>query len=333
VTESDRHRLEPADQELVAALAETDPARSLIADILSIVPVSHWSFARFKGNGPSDQLLRSEGTETRREEFDHLKRELVLQRKHTTKGPRMAATLGPLEQPYVSGITLVFADMHRQFGILSLMRDARLGPFTSVEIHALALALDSAADRLSGLSVTEAGAQSQPAQTSADDSVMHVLDRELNVVLTWSAENERNAAITSIHARLRDRLPPIIEDAVRELISTWTSDPATQVRGVARPVPFLAVRTQPLTGPTGLFVGVLLERPIGGSIFRKAADAFALSPRELQVLALLLEGTTLPDVAAAMSITSSTVQDHISSMLTKTNSSNRSQLIAKLLRP
>ena len=36
--------------------------------MLSVVPVSHWSFARFKGNGPSDQLLRSEGEETRREE-------------------------------------------------------------------------------------------------------------------------------------------------------------------------------------------------------------------------------------------------------------------------
>ncbi len=160
---------------------------------------------------------------------------------------------------------------------------------------------------------------------------MYVLDRDLGVVLAWDAEEGPTAEITALHARLAQRLPPIIEDAIRDVVDTWTSDPATQAIGVAHPVPFLTVRVQPLSGVTGLFVGVLLERPPGAEVFNRATRTFNLSPRELETLAHLLKGATLDEVAEVMHITSSTVQDHIKSMLDKTGSRNRSELIAKVL--
>jgi DNA-binding CsgD family transcriptional regulator len=103
--------------------------------------------------------------------------------------------------------------------------------------------------------------------------------------------------------------------------------------GVSHPVSFLTVRAQPLLGVSRPFVGVLLERPAGGEVFGKAARSFRLSPRELEALALLLDGATLNEIADKMQITSSTVQDHIKSMLDKTESRNRSELLAKVLRP
>lgn len=329
-----RDELNHADLKAIASLAPDDPVRDLIAEILSIVAVSHWSFARFrncKNSSPADQLLLAEGSENRQEAFESIRDEFVLQRERTTRGPSLEPTLAHLKEPYVSGISLVFADNRREFGILSLQRTAELGPFSSVEIQALALALDSSTDRLSGLTLGESFLVTPG--DNFDQTAMHVLDRDLKVVLTWDAQEGRSAAITALHARLAQRLPPIIEDAVRELVDIWSSDPATQTVGVAHPVPFLTVRTQPLSGPTGLFVGVLLERPPGGQVFEKAAAAFNLSPRELETLALLLQGATLDEVASAMSITSSTVQDHIKSMLDKTGSRNRSELIAKLLTP
>jgi DNA-binding NarL/FixJ family response regulator len=51
----------------------------------------------------------------------------------------------------------------------------------------------------------------------------------------------------------------------------------------------------------------------------------------VQVLALLLDGNHLDQIATRLHITSSTVQDHISSMLEKTESHNRSELIARVL--
>lgn len=174
------------------------------------------------------------------------------------------------------------------------LRTEELGPFTSAELQALALALDSSADRLSGFTIAEA----QPDAPSADatDQAMYVLDRDLRVILTFDAEDGRSAAITPLQARLAQRLPPIIENAVRDLVRTWTSDPATQTSGMVQ-------------------------------------KTFNLSPREMETLAMLMQGATLNEVAEMMHITSSTVQDHIRSMLEKTGTRNRSELIAKLLRP
>lgn len=329
-----RHRLAQADLAAIGSLAEDDPARPLIAEILSVVRVSNWSFARFGTGGSSNQLMSpvNANRNTRREEFEHLREELQLQRKRTPKGPRLAASLTAFQEPYISGITLVFADMRREFGVLSLLRTEDLGPFTSAELQALALALDSSADRLSGFTIAEASHDARPADTT--DQAMYVLDRDLRVILTFDADEGRGAAITPLQARLAQRLPPIIEDAVRKLVRTWTSDPATQRTGMVQPVPFLTVRAQPLHGPTGVFVGVLLQRPGGGGqVFSKAAKTFNLSPRELETLAMLMQGSTLSEVAQMMHITSSTVQDHIKSMLEKTGTRNRSELIAKLLRP
>ena len=324
--------LNKSDLSVIQSLSEQDPARDLIAEILSVVRVSHWSFARFGNAGPKDQMISSADSDNRLEEFEHLREELLLQRKRTSRGPRLAATLSAFQEPYVSGVTLVFADRRREFGLLSLLRTEGLGPFTSVEIQALALALDASTDRLSGLRIADDSHEGSMAP-GIEQPTMHVLDQDLKVVLTWDAQDGRNAAATAIHARLAQRLPPIIEKAVRNLIAAWTADPATQRMGVAHPLPFLTVRTQPLSGPTGLFVGVLLERPPGGDVFSKAAHAHKLSPRELQALALMLSGATLDEIAGQMLITPSTVQDHIKNMLDKTGSRNRSELIAKLLNP
>jgi DNA-binding CsgD family transcriptional regulator len=48
-------------------------------------------------------------------------------------------------------------------------------------------------------------------------------------------------------------------------------------------------------------------------------------------LALLLDGCHMDQVSERLNITSSTVQDHIKSMLDKTESRNRSELIGRVL--
>lgn len=323
-------KLPPEDRRPIESLPSDDPVRELIAQILLLVPVSHWSFARFKGRGSSDQVLGSGDGTADAQEFIQLRQEFALQRERAKSGPRIAASLRPFGEPYVSGITLIFADVQRQFGILSLLRNEELGPFTSVEVYALTLALDAASDRLAGLPLAEPEIAAPKSAPGAP--MMHVLDRDLNVVLTWDgAQQERKASVTALRTRLAGRLPPVIEDAVRKLIADWTADPATHAIGVAHPVPFLTVRTQPMAGSAGLFVGVLLERAPGGRVFSRAARKFALSPRELQTLAFLLPGATLHEIAEAMHITSSTVQDHIKHMLEKTGSRNRAEMISKVL--
>lgn len=145
-----------------------------------------------------------------------------------------------------------------------------------------------------------------------------------------SAEDQRRIALTGLHTRIAERLPTVLEETVRALTAGWSSGSVNQP-GISRPAPFLVVRTQPMSGPAGLFIGVRIDRFQEPNSLTGAADRFHISPREVQVLALLLDGNHLDQIAKQLHITSSTVQDHIKSMLDKTESRNRSELISRVL--
>ncbi len=86
-----------------------------------------------------------------------------------------------------------------------------------------------------------------------------------------------------------------------------------------------------MAGPAGLFIGVSLERSKLEHSLTEAAERFRISPREVQVLALLLDGGQLNEIAEQLHIASSTVQDHVKSLLEKTGTDNRSEMIGKIL--
>jgi DNA-binding CsgD family transcriptional regulator len=314
----------------IEGLAQSDPARELVEEILSIVPASMWSFARFANGVTSERMLTGPDSDNSRIEFERLTAEYALQRQETPKGPRLAARLSPYPPPYVSGVTILFADARRELGILSLLRTPELGAFTSVEVQALTLALASSVDRLAGL---VGGPLLDEVADPLGFPVMHVLDLDYKVVLTWSLGTSRDNQRSTAFDTSPERLPRSIETTVREMTKAWIADPTAQRAAVAHPVSFLTVRAQPLAGHIGIYIGVLLERPPGYEVFSRAVAAYKLSPREIQTLELLLQGATLNEVADAMNITSSTVQDHIKNMLEKTGCRNRSELIAKILSP
>jgi DNA-binding CsgD family transcriptional regulator len=313
------------------AMPASDPAFPMITAILAVVPASCWTFARVDAKGGLDSLY---GSYRNGKGLAGLADELKRQRIKAPTGPRIAATLGPLEE-FASGVTLVFADARADYGILTLLRTPELESFTSSEISVLTFALDAVSERLSALRMRapESAASVKHADTvEADDGggAFYVLDSDLQIVLARTSEDQRGVALTGVHARLADRLPILLEQTVRELTVAWTNESA-KASGVAHPVPFLVVRTQPMSGPAGLFIGVRIERFQPPNSLTSAAMRYHISPREVQVLALLLDGNHLDQIALRLHITSSTVQDHIKSMLDKTESRNRSELIARVL--
>lgn len=317
---------------MVDRVPPADPAYPIIQAILTVVPASRWAFARPEIGGEWGHLLDSEGNGN---SLARLKSEVERQRAKTKSGPRIAATLGELGA-FVSGVTLLFADERANFGILTLLRTEELGPFTSSEIGMLTLALDAASERLSALRLDGHDGQApalfdREEQAEPAPGAFYVLDQELQIVLAWTAEDQRRIALTGLHTRLAERLPAVLEETVRDLVAGWRADPATQTAGASRPVPFLVVRTQPMSGPAGLFIGVRIDRFHPPHSLAGPATRFHISPRELQVLALLLDGAKLEDIGQQLHITSSTVQDHIKSMVDKTGSRNRSELIARVL--
>jgi DNA-binding CsgD family transcriptional regulator len=212
-----------------------------------------------------------------------------------------------------------------------------LGPFTSSEITILTLGLDAHSDCLSALRLqppqhiaAEPGDFEMDATSAFSEQAFYVLDGDLKIVLAWSSEDQRRMALTRIQTRIGERLPSVLEETVRELTAAWSTE-SVKHSGLARPVPFLVVRTRPMFGPAGLFTGVRIDRFQPPNSLTGAAAQFQISPREVQVLALLLDGYHLDQIAQQLYITSSTVQDHIKSMLDKTRRHNRSELIARVL--
>ena len=101
--------------------------------------------------------------------------------------------------------------------------------------------------------------------------------------------------MTPFRANLQNRLPAVLEETVRQLTEAWTEDAATRKPGMARPVPCLVLRTRPMVGPSGRFISVSLERSKLEHSLTGAAGRFRISPREVQVVALLLDAQpTLP---------------------------------------
>ena len=317
----------------------SDPVRSIISTILELVPVSHWSFARFKADGDTNQLISPTHNG---DEFRKLEKLSSSQSERTVGGPSISATVDR-SGPYTNALALLFADRRARFGILSMARTDELGPFTSAEIRALTFALDAASDRLSELRLMESQDERLAGFRLEDDvrgqaeielespAAHYILNRDLEVVLAWTSENERRVAMTPLQVPLQNRLPFILQEAVRQLTEGWTQEPSSQKAGVAQPVPFLVVRTRPMSGAEGLFIGVTIERNKPGRSLTGAAARFSISPREVQVLALLLDGLRLSEIAKRLHITSSTVQDHIKRLLEKTDTHNRSEMMARVL--
>ena len=317
-------------------MPDTDPSYPIVSGILGVVPTSRWTFARVE---PGGALVSLFGSHSYGHGLPALADEFKRQRTKSATGSRIAATLGSLEG-FTTGITLLFADAHANFGILTLLRTAELGPFTSSEIRMLTFALDAVSDRLSALRLQPPSQPPRPHEATyavgegdtpdADTSAFYILDDDLHIVLAYDSEDQRRVALTGLHTRIAERLPILLEQTVRELTAAWSTQNVKEP-GLARPVSFLVVRTEPMSGPAGLFIGVRIDRSVPANSLTDVASRYHITPREVQVLALLLDGNRLDQIGERLHITSSTVQDHIKSMLDKTGSRNRSELIARVL--
>jgi DNA-binding CsgD family transcriptional regulator len=335
VKKADRSKRAGAGKALFEAhrVPTTDPAYAVLAGLLDVVPTSSWHFARIESNGD----LRGLSGAVTAHDLAALLDEVRRQRAVSGNGPRIAATLHRYAEAE-SGITLIFADARADYGIMTLLRDASLEAFTSSEISMLTLALDAGSDRLCSLRLQPfderaATDGAKPIGTMAlpsHDEAFYVLDSDLHIVLAWSSEQQRRTVLAGVHDDPGERLPALLEKSVRELTAAWATS-TIKHPGIARPVSFLVVRTQPMSGKNGHFVGVRIDRFLPPNSLTGAAGRFHISPREVQVLARLLDGDHLDQIAARLHITSSTVQDHIKSMLDKTASRNRSELIARVL--
>ena len=93
-----------------------------------------------------------------------------------------------------------------------------------------------------------------------------------------------------------------------------------------------ALSLTPLETNENLNLAVLTVEAVRSQKHLAAAVApFALTRRETQILALILDGTPGPEMASGLNLAESTIQSYLKKLLEKTRSPNRYGMVAKVL--
>lgn len=156
-----------------------------------------------------------------------------------------------------------------------------------------------------------------------------LLNASLRVQFAWRSGDDGSAFSRLVEPE-DGRLPLFLEQAVRRLTSSWDfSRPSTCAQRTGYPVHGLAMRVVPMI-QDDVYLGVFLDHCEDPDI-DSAASTFGISSREREVLHGLLDGRTITEIAADLGVAESTVNDHVSRMIGKTNARNRIQMAATLL--
>lgn len=125
--------------------------------------------------------------------------------------------------------------------------------------------------------------------------------------------------------RGRDDLAPFVE-AARSMIRRGESIADVVHRGTR-----FAVRVAPLQSEaTALRYALVIEARGFRRPLIDAMDRFLLTPRELEVLALIVEGASNREIAQTLHIVPGTVQDHVRNLCRKTGAQRRGSLLARV---
>jgi DNA-binding CsgD family transcriptional regulator len=171
------------------------------------------------------------------------------------------------------------------------------------------------------------------AATSAmdEDRGFFLLNEELQVVLESYPHGTASQEFNALVGPRDGRLPALLERTIRRLTKSWDfARIDTCVAGVGYPLPGIALRVAPMRD-NGVTIGVFIAADDERHPVVDAAAAYRLSHREREVLAALLDGHSVADIAGLLNLAASTVSDHIARMIVKTNARNRIQMLGTLL--
>lgn len=159
-----------------------------------------------------------------------------------------------------------------------------------------------------------------------------VVNDALRVLGSSVPSTEEDEALAALVAEANGSLPVFLRPTVRRMTAVACDDTAPERIALAQGS--LLVRVIPIlvttVAPVRLCV-VLLERYHSRDYLSYAVKRFGMSRREQEVLKLALDGQSAAEIADALSIATSTAEDHLRRLLIKTGARNRADMIARVL--
>ena len=311
---------------VITAVPESDRTGAFVGELASLIKASYVVFARYDQNGLQNEMVLADDRGNAGRQTEWLQAERLLQSRSEASIPRVTDAMIALDG--MRGLVAVYGVDRTIFGLAIV---ARPRPFTVEERKLLEATLRSGSELMRRLSTFEGEQSAQERTAERASPAQFVLTRDYAIESKWIPSDDPTDVLQNILELAEDTLPPVVESAVRSVTASWTNDPGTWEPGTIVPLPFMVVRVAPLAGVAGPKIGVLVERYRSRNPLRHAADKFAMSSRELEVLALVLKGFGTPQIATALDIAESTAHDHIKRMMLKTRARNRVELAAKTL--
>jgi len=127
------------------------------------------------------------------------------------------------------------------------------------------------------------------------------------------------------------QLPELIAKTVRSLAARRQRERRNEQTLVALPNSSLFIRAVWLEGDPGNNIAVFVEQFKARNYVRQAAARYALSKREEEVLGFLVRGARTSEIASSLFIAPTTVIYHMNSLMEKTHSHSRTEIVAKAL--
>ncbi len=154
---------------------------------------------------------------------------------------------------------------------------------------------------------------------------LFVVDKRLRVIYYRADPAERRKEFHPAHD---GSLPQAIEYTVLKLLAQAEDSIDGVLRGAVSAS--VAVRVIELHGTPPVYA-IMVERFALRDHMETLANRFSLSPRERQVLGLVVKGLRNEEIAQHLFISKSTAIFHVKQLLTKTGSRNRTEMVAKII--
>ncbi|HEX8771874.1 MAG TPA: LuxR C-terminal-related transcriptional regulator [Acidimicrobiales bacterium] len=164
-----------------------------------------------------------------------------------------------------------------------------------------------------------------------------VLDEQLSVVSVNATAEMWLAEITDADWPASTELPVAVYAAVAQLARLEAdgqlASEVSSVRlrtGAGR---WLALHASRLSGPQGATTAVVLEPASPTQLASMLLDAHGLTPAQVRVAGLILQGRSTNQIVNELRISAHTVQEHLTAVFDKVGVRSRRELVAALLSP